>query len=343
MIKSILQQGFVLKTKGFYKHAIEAFYKALELDNSSVELLLEIANCYYLMNNEEHALSYIEQILDKEPTHIETLKLLKQIFIDKKAFVEAIKTAENVYSISRNSDSLAELLYLLNQQGRYQEVLNYNSEQTSSKVIFELAYASLFMNQLQEAESLINQVVSQESSAKAIVLKGKILFKMNKMDECVELMNSISFDEEDADSLNFAGLIKQYECRFKDALELFLKAIKLTPEKDEYYYNCASTYFKIGEIQQAKKYYNLAISLNPENQNYHFALANLYYSQKNYRRAMEELRYDFFEAKLLKSIILYESGYLALAKKEFDMLILEQPSNELIADYRMRIEKELCL
>ena len=84
MIKTILQEGFVLKSKGYYKHAIEAFYKALELDSTSAELLLEIAELYYLMGDEERALSYIESILDKNPTHIETLVLLKNIFINKK-------------------------------------------------------------------------------------------------------------------------------------------------------------------------------------------------------------------------------------------------------------------
>ena len=34
MIKEILQEGFILKEKGYYKHAIEAFYKALEVDNA---------------------------------------------------------------------------------------------------------------------------------------------------------------------------------------------------------------------------------------------------------------------------------------------------------------------
>ena len=28
MIKELLQEGFLLKSKGYYKHAIEAFYKA---------------------------------------------------------------------------------------------------------------------------------------------------------------------------------------------------------------------------------------------------------------------------------------------------------------------------
>ena len=111
--------------------------------------------------------------------------------------------------------------------------------------------------------------------------------------------------------------------------------------QDKYYYNIASTYFKLGDIQLAKKYYNLAISHNPQNQNYHFALANLYYSEKHYKRAMEELQGDFFEACLLKAIILYDTGYLAIAKKEFDGLVKNFPENEIVNDYKARIDGEL--
>ena len=85
MIRETLQEGFILKEKGYYKHAIEAFYKALEEDNSSVELLLEIAKCYFLLKDEERALNYIEQALDKDPTHIESLKFLQSIFESKNA------------------------------------------------------------------------------------------------------------------------------------------------------------------------------------------------------------------------------------------------------------------
>ena len=91
----------------------------------------------------------------------------------------------------------------------------------------------------------------------------------------------------------------------------------------------------------AKKYYNLAININPDNQNYHFALANLYYSEKQYRRAMEELDYDFFEANLLKAIILYETGYVALAKKSMLKLSEENPDNMVIQVYMQKIEDAL--
>lgn len=341
MIRDLLKQGFILKERGYYKYAIESFYKALELDNTSVELMLEIAECYYLMGNEEHSLNYIEQVLGDFPTHVGALKLLKSIFVSKKAWDKAEQTAKNIYFISKDLDDLADVFEMLNKQKRYEEVSLYVLEEKSSNLLYEKAYAKLFLNELDDAENIINRIIEENPNSKNYLLKCKILYKMNKKEECVEFFNKINLDETNPDALNFAGLIKQYECDFKKALEYFLQAVKLAPQNDEYYYNCASTYFKLGEIQQAKKYYNLAISLNPENPNYHFALANLYYSEKQYKRAIEELDCDLFEAKLLKSIILYDSGYLAIAKKELENLAQEEPCNELILEYRNKIEEEL--
>ncbi|MBR2430397.1 tetratricopeptide repeat protein [bacterium] len=340
MIKELLQQAFILKTQGYYKNAIEYLYKALGIDNTSVELLLEIADCYFLMNDEGRALNYIEQILEVNPIHIESLQLLKRIFIKKNALFEAEQTCKNIYLISNNIEDLAEILKLLNQQKKYEEVINY--ETINNELIFyEKAYANLFLNNLQEAEKFINLAIDEKYNDKNLLLKCKILYKMDKKNECINLINKININTKNDDVLNFIGLVKQYECDFKKAIDYFLSAIQISPLKDEYYYNCASTYFKAGDIQNAKKYYNLAINIAPENQNYHFALANLYYSEKQYKRALEELNYYFFEAKLLKAIILYESRYLAIAQKEFQNLHEERPNDDLVNEYQKKIKNEL--
>ncbi len=341
MIKDLLQDGFILKSKGFYKHAIESFYKALEQDNNSSELLLEIAETYYLMKDEERALNYIEQILEKDPTHIESLKLLKNIFLNKKAYQEAEQTAKNIFCITKNTDDLAEIFNLLNKQKKYSEIFEYKIEDSSDKILYEKAKAKMLLGELEPAESFINQALEQNHCSKFWLLKGKILYKMSRRDECIQILDSIDNKEADAEALNFIGLIKQHQEDYHKAVEYFQKATKSEPQNHEYYYNCASTYFKMGDNQQAKFYYNKAITLAPDNQNYHFALANLYYSERHYKRALEELCYDFFEAKLLKSIILYDSGYLSLAQKLLNELAEEQPENELVNNYRNRISEEL--
>ena len=342
MIKKHIQEGFLLKSKGYYKRAIEAFYKALECDNSSEELLLEIAELYFLIGNEVRSLEYVEQILNQNPTHIGALKLIKSIFEKKEAFAEAEQTAKNIYCISKQTEDLIEIFKLLLKQKKYEEIFEYKTENSKSDVFYYMALAKFYLNEINESEILVNMALDfDKENQDILLLKGKILLRKNKIEECSELLNKIEITDKKPETHNWAGLVCQYNFEYQKAIKHFLTAIKFSASSDEYYYNCASTYFKMGEKSLAKKYYNYAISLNPENKNYHFALANLYYSEKHYKRAMEELDCDFFEAKLLKAIILYDTGYVAIAKKELELLEKKQPDNELLQAYKSKINEQL--
>lgn len=342
MIKNLLQEGFVLKEKGHFKHAIEVFYKALELDNTSSELLLEIADTYYLMNSEERALNYIEQVLDKEPVHVPTLKLLKKIFIGRNALEEAEQTAKNIYCVTRSPDDLAEIFRLLNKQNKFNEIFEYNIETYNEKVYIEKAKAYYYKNKLTEASELLKQALAaDENNQAALLLLGKILWSQNRKDECIPLLEKFQIDETNSDLLNFIGQVEGFMENYKTAVEYFTLAIKADRTNSEPYFNLANIYFKQGDSQLAKMNYNLALSLSPDNKNYHFALANLYYTEKHYKKALEELKGNFFEARLLKAVILYDTGYLALAQKELGKLESEQPENGLVKEYMARIKEDL--
>ena len=343
MIEQLIKEGFALKNRGYYKKAIEVFYKAIEKDSQSLELLLEVADLYYLLQDNERALEYLEQILDKNPTHIDALKLLKKIFIDKKAYLEAEQTAKNIYCISHSSDDLLEILKILNIQGKYDEIFEYKIEQQTPQISLELARAYFSKRDYENAKICVDKYLEEEpASSVGILLLGQICLAQNKKEECIEILNRMENFERTPELLNFIGLIEMYRENYQKSIKSFLDAIKME-QKGIYYYNLANVYFKLGEGSYAKKYYNLAISIEPENKNFHFALANLYYREKHYKRALEELSDDFFEARLLKSIILYDTGYLALARQELDLLSKEAPENEIIKDYQQRINLELGL
>ena len=344
MIKNLLQEGFILKQKGHYKHAIEVFYKALELDNTSSELLLELAELYNLMGNEERALNYIEQILDKNPAHIEALKLLEKIFINKNALKEAEQTAKNIYCISGNKHDLATIFKLLNQQNKFDEIFEYRIESPNAAVYEEQAKALYYKKEFAKSEELLKKALELEPYNQSIILLlGKVLYIQNKKDLCVTLLEKLVPNENNAELFNFTGLISAYTGNYRHAVDCFNSAIRLRRSYAEYYYNLANTYFKQGEIILAQKNYNLAISLQPDNNRYHFALANLYYSEKHYKKALEELNGNFFESRLLKAVILYDTGYLALARKELSALSLECPDNVILQEYKSRIDEELGL
>ena len=343
MIKDIIQEAFILKNQGFYKHAIETLYKALELDNVSIELLFEIADLYFLLKDEERALNYLEQILDKNPTHIDSLKLLKSIFISKEAWKEAEQTAKNIYCITKNTNDLSEIFKILNKQGYYTEIFEYEIKSFNENVLYEKSFAKFQTNEFDDALFYINQALDlKPDNTDFNILKGEILLKQNNDNEALNILHNLKIQPDCFKLLNFAGIVYQRNGLYKEALEAFSKALKCNEQNDSCYYNCASTYFKMGDIIQAKKYYNLAISKNPNNQSYHLALANLYYAEKNYKRALEELKdFNFYEAKLLKSIILADAGYIAIAKKEFENLNQDFPEDIVVKEYIEKINSQL--
>lgn len=340
MIKDLLQEAFALKDSGHYKHAIEIFYKALELDNSSSELLLEIADLYEKIGNEEKALSYIEQILEKEPTHINALKFLKRVFESKSAWQEAEQTAKNIYCISHNSEDLAEIFRLLIKQNKFDEIFEFKFDTDDKFVYLELAKAYYYKKDFVKALEILTKIKPQmNDNQDFLLLLGECYYYSNQKECCIEIISQ--FKAKNAEQMNFLGLVETYLENYKEAISYFNNAIKQERSNSEYYYNLANVYFKQGELALAKRNYNLAISISPENQNYHFALANLYYSEKHYKKALEELDGDFFEARFLKAVILYETGYLALARKELNELAMEFPNKPMVEEYMTRINSEL--
>ena len=342
MIKKCLQEAFILKEKKHYKHALEVFYKALEYDNTGVEILVEIANLYYLMNNEERALSYIEQILEIKPMHSIALKLLQKIFEDKHAYQEAEQTAKNIYCISGKADDLVEIFRLLNIQKKYEESAGYKITHSENRIYLEQAKAFYKMELYEIAINILNTILlGDKTNQEALILLAIIFYKQNKKEECAEIVKQININKTNLELLFFLSQLETEKQNYDNAIEYLNLAIKKNSLEGLYYYNLGSIYYKIGDFNLAQKNYNLAITLEPDNSSYHFALANLYYSQKLYKRALEELNGDFFEAKLLKAIILYDTGYLALAKKELLNLEKEQPTNHIVKEYKSKISQEL--
>ena len=69
----------------------------------------------------------------------------------------------------------------------------------------------------------------------------------------------------------------------------------------------------------------------------------MYYLEKHYKKALEELPHDYFEAKLLRAVILYEMGYLAFARKELMDVLEERPQHNVAEEYLQKINSELGL
>lgn len=342
MIKNLLQEGFVLKNRGHYKHAIEILYKALEQDNTSSELLYEIAETYKLMGNEEKALWYIQQVLKTDSLHVLSLKLLKNIFIEKKAFSEAEQTAWNIYEITKSDRDLYEYISLLNDDKKYEDVLKYDNENAPVYIKIEIAKSYYYQNNTEETIRLLKSCLEKEpENQEASLFLGRIYYDLNEFEQCYNIEKNLKEDDCNPEVLNFIGLLKSKKAEYEAASQYFLRATRLSPSENEYLFNLANNYYLAGQWKDAKKFYNLVLSRNPEDKQCRYALAKLYYMEKQYNRALEILPEDLFEARNLKAIILCETGYYSAARHEICDLLKQQPDNEKLLDCKNKIDKEL--
>ena len=94
-----IKQAFELKDKKLYKPAIEMLYKALELENDNVEILSQIGELYFLLNNYSRSLQYLEKVLQISPEHAQCLTIAGKIYQRQENWNEALNFAKKLNSV----------------------------------------------------------------------------------------------------------------------------------------------------------------------------------------------------------------------------------------------------
>ena len=105
-----IKQAFELKSQQCYKQAIEMLYKALELESDNIEILFQLGELYFLLNNFARSQQYLEKVLLQNENHVETLEILEKIYIYSNELSKAFSTAERIF--------LSETRYVMRMTGK---------------------------------------------------------------------------------------------------------------------------------------------------------------------------------------------------------------------------------
>ena len=108
-ILSYIKRAFELKEQECYKQAIEMLYKAIALEPDNTEILFQIGELYFMLNNYTRAIQYPEQVLEQDENHIPSLKLLKNICLKQNELYRAKETAEKIYEKEKTDNNLSSL------------------------------------------------------------------------------------------------------------------------------------------------------------------------------------------------------------------------------------------
>ncbi len=155
---------------------------------------------------------------------------------------------------------------------KYKNIFNNSKLEESDFIklidcLAELKEVDLAMEYLKKYEETAEDKVRAD-----YVIADLLFFKFNKIPESIERFERyILHNPKDALVYNTLGHLYStyYNDKFLDKqLNYFLKAHELNPNSKTFIRNIALIYSKLGDYENADKYYNLILKINPSNNDY---------------------------------------------------------------------------
>lgn len=281
------------------------------------EVFGDAAELMILMNRSEIALTELEKGLRLEPLSTRMLILRGMALYSMNKIDEAIKLLRRALEIElTNAEAIYSLEYIMSKIGRYGE-----------------------------AEEILHPIVGGKDWAPEILaaMDSAAAGKINKVAEHLEAAISL---EPSATAWNYKGLLDLEEGAFENSIEVFERARQFENVFSDPTNNIGVAHFKLGNFDEAGRYYDLAISADPKN---HVAWNNrgvLLTALDRYKEA----KTCFDQSLLLRNdpIVMTNKGFCQLemddleeAIKSFDasLMIRETPeayNNKGIALERMK-------
>lgn len=307
-----IKQAFELKEQKYFKPAIEMLYKALELEGDNIEILFQIGELYFLINNYSRALQYLDRVLSLNDSHAETLKLLRTIKERQEDYDAVLKISTKLFEENKNSENLKDLVRILVKLKLFCEIDKYQDlDIFNTDVKIECANAFYYNGEIERAKELLAQC--NHDDERVLLLEGKIKFDEKNLEEADLIFNKIGKNSQNPEVLNFLGLFDLEKMDFIEAIKNFSKAVNLDSSNSKYFYNLANAYFYNGWLEEAQKAYTKALYLNPDNLDYRYSLAYLYFDKKEFSKAKKEIDAildidaNHSQACVLKALLLAEN------------------------------------
>ncbi|MEE3349722.1 MAG: tetratricopeptide repeat protein [Candidatus Gastranaerophilaceae bacterium] len=348
-ILSYIKRAFELKEQECYKQAIEMLYKAIALEPDNTEILFQIGELYYMLNNYTRAIQYPEQVLEQDGNHIPSLKLLKNICLKQNELYRAKETAEKIYELEKTDENLSSLIDIYGKLDLFEEIEQYTSEIERSELCL-LAYAKTcyYALKIDKAETITDKALCiNPENEDLLVLKGKILFDKNEPEKAKAIFSKFDKNTTNPEVLNYLGLFATDELNFIEAIKYFSKAGNLDKNNPRYLFNLGNAYYLNGWYEESVAAYQKAILLAPENCEYRYAIAYAYYEHNSFDKAKKEVDYILLNnnthagAKVLRALLMFHDKNFIEAENILKSNIASGSNDNFTLSSIAKIEAEL--
>lgn len=331
-LKLNFDKALEYREKTEYKLAVEALYKALDVESDNIDVLTQLAEIYALMNDLERSIRYYKDILEIDENNEAAISALYNKYFSLGKYKDALECANKLIALSPSDKNYMRIVAVFDKFADIKALrVMVEENKLSSSVLLKIAAAYVNHAFVDDALNLLEHIeYSEEKSA----LQALIYFNKNDLTAARELVMPLNL--ETVDVLNLKGLFFIEDMKFVDAVKCFSKAVSLEPANPKYYFNLANAYFYNGWMDEAVKAYKKAIELDVTNVDYRFAFANLYYETKNYEKARFEVSNimhidnEHLDTNVLNALLKYvDKDYLG-AKADLERALEVNPDNDYV-------------
>lgn len=351
-ILNCITQSFELKRQGYYKQAIELLYKALSIENNNVEILSQLGELYFLLENYERALQYIEKTLAIQSNHFECLKVLRQIYLKQQDYEKVREVSKTLFDNIKSSETVVFYINALTLLKEYDAIneLEIPDDLKDEKVYFELAKSAYSRKEIAQSIEYLKQAVQiAPKNVEILTFLGELFYNKLDLMSSESVFETIEQIEVTDKCMYYKGLFALEAEKFEESIAYFQKALALNSSNPDYIFGLANAYYLNGWIEEAISFFNTAIARSPENLEYIYALAYLYYRSKNFERAqinvnkILKINQNYLSAKVLLALVKLETGDILGAQMDLEKCVTLESDDDFALFALAKIYIELGL
>ncbi len=265
------EAGFLYNDVDIYDKAVLLLEAAVKIDNSDVELMIDLSYGYEMLNDFQKAVIANNLILDIDPYSFEGWVNLGKLHSMLQEYDKALEAFDFALTINENEVSVLKMkaltLYL---NDNVEEAIRIFKECIKNSPDDESLYDSLLegyevMEQYAEMLELIAQKEAKFGSGGVLLQRAHVYLSQERYDEAEEVFKEIP----DADKNNFdyyvlEGELAIYDEDFETAEMAYMLALMDSPDNEIVVDKLANISMEQNKYEKSAEYLEQLLLLNPE-------------------------------------------------------------------------------
>lgn len=299
------------------------------------------------------AISHYEQLLERDPEHIQALCNLAIIYKNRRNFTKALTLLNKAQAVdSNNIPVLLNFANLLTSIGTFTKAVELvrhglTIDPNDAKLYNQLALTHEAMGDLDNALVYYKEAIKHDMKfVKAYNNLGVILYRKKRYSGAIEIFQMAKrIDPKNSGTLLNLGASLNKAKRFEEAKEILESGLEIDPNNTGLHTNLANVLNKLESHEEALKHHAVTLEREPKNPSAH---ANIAISYKNLER-YEEAKKAFETALSLdpKSVnthfdyatLLLLEGDLLKGFREYEWRFFKEEMQSLKANHVYIFEK----